>query len=185
MLTSQEISLAHGIAVGAHAGQLDKIKAPYIEHPEMVASLVQLLPDFTAADPSTQEAAVCAAWLYDVIEDTPVTADELAAAGLSPEVVAAVVALTRTPDVQPDDYYAAIRVQPVAKLVKTADLASNLAPERVAQLDTATRERLAKRYSHALEELRVDRSVITALHEAASAQPTPPGTTGGGASIPL
>ena len=42
MLMSPEIALARGIATSAHRGQVDKIKAPYIEHPAMVAGLVQL-----------------------------------------------------------------------------------------------------------------------------------------------
>ena len=39
-------------------------------------------------------------------------------------------------------------------------------PERVAHLDDSTRDRLGAKYAHALEQLGVDRSVITALHEA-------------------
>lgn len=135
-----QIQLARNIATSAHKGQLDKIKVPYIEHPAMVAHLVQLLPDFATVDPATREAAICAAWLHDVIEDTPVTADSLEAVGFSGDVVRAVVALTRTVHVAPDDYYTRIRSGTVAKLVKTADIASNLSPERVAQLDPVTRE---------------------------------------------
>ena len=88
--------------------------------------------------------------------------------GLSPDVVTAVVALTRTRRVEPDEYYATIRNEPIAKLVKIADLASNLAPERVARLDAATRARLEVRYSHALDALAVERSVITKLHQETS-----------------
>ena len=52
----------------------------------------------------------------------------------------------------------------MALLVKTADLGSNLAPERVAQLDAATRERLERKYTHALAQLNVPRTTIDALH---------------------
>ena len=160
----QLIDTARGIAETAHTGQVDKIGAPYIQHPAMVADLVQRLPGYLDADPDTRQDAVVAAWLHDVIEDTPTTADDLRGAGLSDRSVDAVVALTRTKDVPPDDYYATITAQPVALLVKTADLASNLAPDRVAQLDDATRTRLEAKYTKALAQLGVSRDTITALH---------------------
>ena len=47
MLSSQ-VERAKSIATRAHEGQTDKIGAPYIEHPEMVASFVQGLPGFAA-----------------------------------------------------------------------------------------------------------------------------------------
>lgn len=130
-MTSNIIDNARRIAERAHEGQ-DKIGAPYIQHPEMVADLVQRLPAFVTADADTQQDAIVAAWLHDVIEDTPITVDDLLSSGVPVRAVDAVVALTRTDAVAPDDYYAAISAKPVALLVKTADLASNLAPERVA-----------------------------------------------------
>lgn len=166
-MASPEIDTARDIAERAHRDQIDKIGEPYIQHPQMVASLVQRLPWFRDAGERTQLDAVAAAWLHDVIEDTGETATSLKTAGISECVVAAVVALTRTDDVADDDYYANIDRQPLARLVKIADVASNLAPERVARLTDATRERLAARYAHALSQLHVDRSVITDLHAAA------------------
>ena len=134
----------------------------------MVAALVQALPGFGTADAAVQEDAVVAAWLHDVVEDTDETAETLRADGISERAVEAVVALTRTDEVPADDYYATIATLPVALLVKTADVASNLAPERVAQLDEVTRKRLATKYEHALAVLGVERSVITTLHESRS-----------------
>ena len=159
-----QVDVARRIATRAHQGQLDKIGVAYIEHPAMVASFVQALPVFAAADPETQSDAVAAAWLHDVLEDTDESVETLVAAGISERAVSTVTALTRTDEVAPDDYYALIRALPVARMVKTADIASNLAPERVAQLDEHTRVRLARKYAHALEALGVDREVITALH---------------------
>lgn len=105
-----------------------------------------------------------AAWLHDVVEDTDETAASLRDAGIPARAVEAVVALTRTDAVAPDNYYAVFRTLPVARLVKTADLASNLAPERVAQLDGPTRRRLAEKYEHALAVLGVDRTVLNTVH---------------------
>ena len=170
MSSLDQADVARRVATHAHEGQLDKIGAPYIEHTAMVASFVQALPGFAALDERAQSDAVAAAWLHDVIEDTDETAESLRAAGISTGAVSAVVALTRTAAVADDDYYAGIAALPVALLVKTADLASNLAPERVAELDEHTRLRLARRYAHALAALGVDRSVITALHDGRSVQ---------------
>ena len=164
MSSSHQVEVARRIATRAHEGQVDKIGVAYIEHPAMVASLVQALPVFAAADPQTQSDAVAAAWLHDVLEDTDETVETLLAAGITERTVSTVTALTRTDEVAPDEYYALIRALPVARMVKTADVASNLAPERVARLDEHTRVRLARKYAHALESLGVDRSVIDALH---------------------
>lgn len=163
-LPSPLIRVATGLAQRAHRGQRDKIGDPYIEHPAMVAGLVQHLPDYAAADEETQAAAVCAAWLHDTIEDTDETSETLSQAGMPQPVICAVLALTRQADLPDDDYYAAIRRDPIATLVKIADVASNLAPHRTARLAEPIRTRLETKYSHALARLDVDRSVIDDLH---------------------
>lgn len=156
--------VAYRIAADAHAGQTDKIGAPYIEHPAMVVGLAKRLPGFKVADHDTHDDIIAAAWLRDVIEDTEVKSRDLQRAGRRDRVVDAVVALTRRKDVPGADYYAHIRTLPVALLVKTADIAANLLPDRVALLDEATRVELTAKYAKALDELRVDREIITALH---------------------
>ena len=170
-MSSRQIEIARNIANRAHAGQFDKLRVPYIQHPEMVARYVQQLPDFADGDEETREAAVCAAWLHDVIEDTTETRESLAAAGVSSEVMATVVALTRTTKAGDDAYYRHIREVPVALLVKTADIAHNRQPDRVAKLDDETRERLKLKYDHALEVLGIDPKVITELHTVGSGRP--------------
>ncbi len=165
MSSLDQVEAARRLATRAHEGQLDKIGVPYIEHPATVAAYVQALPDFATLDERAQSDAVAAAWLHDVLEDTDETVESLRAAGISGSAISAVIILTRTAVVPDDDYYAGIAMLPVALLVKTADLASNLAPERVAQLDEHTRARLARKYAHALEVLGIDRAVITALHD--------------------
>ena len=158
-----QVEIARIIATRAHEGQLDKIGAPYILHPQMVAASVQSLPAFAESDDQTQQDVLAAAWLHDVVEDTAETPQSLRAQGISDRAVEAVVALTRNTEIPPDDYYATIKAVPIALMVKTADLASNLAPERVAELDDESREWFAKKYGHALEQLGVDRSVIDTL----------------------
>src|SRR5699024_8012494 len=101
--------------------------------------------------PGAPPTAVAAAWLHDVIEDTSWTADALLTEGFPAEVVDAVVALTRTPDVPSDAYYRAIREQGgIALMVKHADIADNTDPVRVAALEPELAARLADKYAHAL-----------------------------------
>lgn len=133
--------LAERIAVTAHEGQFDKAGRPYIAHPARVAARV-------AGD----ELAVVAAWLHDVVEDTDVTLADLERT-FPPEVIVAVDALTRRSGETPADYYARVRQVPLALTVKLADLADNSDPQRLAQLDTATRERLTAKYDRARAEL--------------------------------
>ena len=135
------VATAEAIATKAHAGQVDKSGADYIEHPRGVAAQF---------DPVTQPNECAAAWMHDVLEDTDVTADDLRQAGIPFEVIDAVRLLTKNPaEPNLDDYYARIKANPLALAVKAADIANNTDPVRVAQLDPAARERLAAKYQSA------------------------------------
>ncbi|SFR83289.1 hypothetical protein SAMN05428970_2775 [Agromyces sp. CF514] len=135
-----QIGLAQGIAFVAHRGQTDQLGAEYIDHPGRVAETF---------DPVTQSVEVAVAWLHDVLEDTDLSAQRLREAGVSPEVIAAVQLLTRTPDVPEADYYARIRTNAVARSVKLADIADNSAPWRLRKLDHETQARLTEKYEKA------------------------------------
>lgn len=110
---SKLIKLAYEIAEKAHRGQLDKAGRPYIEHPLAVAASVD------------GEDAKVTALLHDVMEDTPITADELAAAGLPPHIVEALVLLTHRSSDSYDDYIQRLRSNRLAVRVKLADLRHN------------------------------------------------------------
>lgn len=139
-------ALADSIAAAAHDGQLDKAGSPYIGHVRRVASYV---------DPS-DEYAIAAALLHDTIEDTPITAADLAAAGMPAEVVAAVQVLTRHNASSPEDYYARIGHDPLAREVKLADLADNTDPRRLAVLMPQQRAKLTRKYHAAYQALDAD-----------------------------
>jgi hypothetical protein len=132
-----EVAAAKAIATIAHRSQADKIGVPYIEHPRRVAARLNH-PKHAAA-----------AWLHDVIEDCGITAENLAAAGISSEVIDAVVLLTRTEDNTGNGYYEAIRENPIALAVKLADIADNTDPERTARLEPEVRQRLTAKYENA------------------------------------
>ncbi|MBP1326612.1 (p)ppGpp synthase/HD superfamily hydrolase [Leucobacter exalbidus] len=135
---------AEAIATILHRGQADRNGDDYIEHPRRVAARF---------DPETDPLAHAAAWLHDTIEDCEVLPEDLRDAKIPHPVIDAVLFLTRRPGLADDDYYRAIRRDPIALRVKLADIDDNTDPVRTAQLDEATRERLARKYAHAREVL--------------------------------
>lgn len=109
------------IAVHAHAGQVDKAGQPYILHPLRVMFAVRSLHERMAAV------------LHDVVEDTPITLDDLGTEGFPAEVLDAIRALTKT---EGEARLAAARraaENPVAKVVKLADVTDNMDLSRISQ----------------------------------------------------
>ena len=100
------------IAYEAHHGQVDKGGIPYVFHP------------FHLAEQMTDEYTTCVALLHDVVEDTDVTLEQLAAI-FPKEVVDAIALMTHAPDVDYYEYVAALKENPIARAVKLADLTHN------------------------------------------------------------
>ena len=98
------VAVAKRLCDQAHAHQLDKAGKSYVEHPRRVASYV-------AAD---NIRAVAAALLHDVLEDTALTAADLADVGIPEDVIATVELLTRSFKVPNDEYYRRIAAHPDA-----------------------------------------------------------------------
>ena len=115
MNTSKQpmLELALSIATEAHKGQFDKAGVDYVEHPIYVASQVD----------SEEEKAV--ALLHDVIEDSSVTAEELLNAGLPETVVTAVQILSKKKGQDYQTYLKTVKSNPLARVVKLADLKHN------------------------------------------------------------
>ncbi|MEF9974666.1 MAG: hypothetical protein RR893_12165 [Clostridia bacterium] len=82
MIYSQRVKKATCIASRAHAGQYDKAGYPYIHH------------SLHLAESMTDEASTCSVILHDVIENTPITIDELRAEGIREDVLTALLLLT-------------------------------------------------------------------------------------------
>ena len=89
-----------------HADQYDKLGDPYVEHLRRVAQRLRTDTEKTVA------------WLHDILEDTDMTADDLAAAGFPDEVVEAVIALTKREGETYEDFIRRAAVHPVADRVK-------------------------------------------------------------------
>ena len=104
-------------AYNAHHGQLDYNGIPFIFHPLHLAEAMD------------DEISCCAALLHDVVEDTPLTLEDLRRE--FPEEVVEVVALLTHEDsaeYNNTDYFSyieKIKTHPIAKKVKLADIAHN------------------------------------------------------------
>ncbi|MGG4264845.1 HD domain-containing protein [Peribacillus simplex] len=126
------VKIAHEIAKKAHAGQVDKAGVNYIKHPETVASFV---------DTPEQKAA---AYLHDVLEDTEVTADDLRSAGIPERVIEAVQVLTKDRNTPYFDYLSKVKTNPIARVVKLADLKHNSDRSRLVKIAANDLKRLEK-----------------------------------------
>ena len=108
------LSLAIKIATEAHDGQEDKGGAPYILHPLRVMAAVN--------DPRERIAAV----LHDVAEDCPDwPLVRLREQPFSGAVLDALDALTRRPGEDYWDFIDRCKADPIARVVKLADLKDN------------------------------------------------------------
>ena len=123
---------AVSIAARAHGGQKDKAGAPYLLHPLRMMMRMDT------------EAAMMAAVLHDVVEDTEWTLERLREAGFSDEVLEAVDCLThREGEIYPQ-FVERVRTNPIARQVKIADLEDNMNVRRMNRLGPKDLERLEK-----------------------------------------
>ncbi len=143
METSPEDMVQHADAIAerAHEGQTDKGDMPYVDHPRRVAKRLD--------DPTEKVVAL----LHDVLEDSKIISEHELRETFGNEVADAVVALTKVEGRPLDEYYEGVRENELARRVKLADIADNLDPDRVKMLDPIEANRLAAKYSTALEAL--------------------------------
>lgn len=134
------------LAREAHAGQRDKVGRDYFE--------AHVLP-IAAGSSLFGEIAEQAAILHDVLEDTELTAADLLARGVSPEVVSAVDSVTRRTDEPYIDFITRAARHPVGKLVKLVDNAWNILsnPELAKHDPELARRLLEERYLPARDRL--------------------------------
>lgn len=112
MIYTANTKKAIKIAFAAHQGQLDKAGLPYILHPIHLAEQME-----------TEETCIVAL-LHDTVEDTYVTFEELEKE-FSEEVIEALKLLTHNKTIPYMDYVEKIKSNPIAKVVKLADLKHN------------------------------------------------------------
>ena len=129
------------IAYAAHHGQVDKSGLPYIFHPYHLAEQME------------DEYTVCIALLHDVMEDTDVTREALAAEFPS-EIMDALDLLNHEKSVPYLEYVEKIKTNPLARIVKLADLTHNTDKTRLPEGDPSVQHRWEEKYRRAFEILK-------------------------------
>lgn len=153
METFKTLPDAIALAEFAHRNQVDHAGFPYIEHPKRVLAGVQA----QGGRPFVQIAAI----LHDVTEDTAFTTQMLLDLGFSPAAVNLVELLDKNSQkdwhgkIHLDDYYAKIRENPDALMIKKADISDNMLEWRRSYLPQERQDRLAAKYRKALDALGV------------------------------
>lgn len=120
------------IAVRAHENQKDRYGQPYILHPIRVMMSVD----------SAEEKVV--AILHDVIEDSDLMLTDLRKEGFSPEIIAAVDAITKRDGEEYFRYIHRVGANQLARGVKLADLTDNMDLKRIDNLTEKDQKRLAR-----------------------------------------
>ena len=165
--TGDPIQIARYISHQVHAAQLDKGNNAYIGHPSRVAALSQEVPGFDLLNKEDQSSVVQAAWLHDVLEDSGdngfplVLSSDLYGWGISRAAVFAAENLSRENSLMrhlglkrdKDEYYEFINQDPLARMVKIADLADNSNLQRVELLKTLGVAINPEKYPHAIQSL--------------------------------
>lgn len=124
------IEKAVEIAARAHAGDVDKAGNPYLFHP------LRLM--FAVEQPFEKMAAV----LHDVVEDTPITLEDLQAEGFDPQVLSAIEALTKRPGESRLEAAARAASNNITRVVKLADVTDNMDLSRISEPKDKDFERL-------------------------------------------
>ena len=101
------------ICFNAHINQVDKTGLPYVFHP------------FHLAEQMNSEDEVCVALLHDTVEDTDITFEDLINEGFNDNIISALKLLTHNDDTPYMDYIYKIKTNPLARIVKLADLYHN------------------------------------------------------------
>ena len=114
-----DLQRALEIAVESHKNQKQKDGSPYAFHPIRLSLSLE-----------TEERKIVAL-LHDVVEDTDWTFDDLVGEGFSDRVIEALRLLTHTDGSPYEDYIERIASNPLASVVKKADLADNMDFKRI------------------------------------------------------
>jgi hypothetical protein len=129
------------LAIEQQGEQTDKSGQPYIFH---------LLRVMLAVKEHGEEHMIVGV-LHDLLEDTYFPAMYLPPRGYSDAVCRALNAITKRDDEPYDDYLLRVELNPIAKVVKLADLRDNLG--RLEKLSEADQARLRPKYEAAIKRL--------------------------------
>ena len=132
MIYNATTKMAMKLCFAAHKDQTDKSGIPYVFHPIHLAEQMK------------DEDTTVVALLHDVVEDTDYTLEDLAAMGFNDRVIAAIKVMTHDKRVPYMDYIAEIKKDPIARVVKMADLRHNGDITRMDHVDEKALDRVEK-----------------------------------------
>lgn len=143
MIYTKMTKAALKLCFEAHREQLDKSGIPYVFHP------------FHLAEQMKDEKTTVVALLHDVVEDTDITLDDIRRMGFDDDVISAIAVMTHAEGVPYMEYVAQIKKNPIARIVKLADLRHN---SDITRLDAVTPrdEKRLKKYAAAIALLEDD-----------------------------
>lgn len=121
---------AISLAAKQHEGQVDKANAPYILHPLRVMLNV----------PTIEHKIV--AVLHDILEDTETMIEDLYQFGFQEHIIDAIVALTKKQGETRLEAAQRARQNPIARVVKLADINDNMDLSRIQSPTVKDFERL-------------------------------------------
>ena len=158
---NEKIACAYEIASKAHEGQLDKGGHPYLEHPIAVANIACEIYDADYSNDNahnsnegdnifSRDDLIIVALLHDTLEDAELTVEELSNE-FEISIVDAIESLTRRSGEPYMEYVARAKDNPIARLVKIADLKHNSDLNRVPSPTHDDKERIELKYKPALE----------------------------------
>lgn len=135
LIYTEKTKLALKICFDAHKEQVDKSGVPYVFHP------------FHLAEQMETEETVIVALLHDVVEDCDVTVEQLTALGFDKTVTDAIKLLTHGSGLSDEEYLRYVKIikeNPVARMVKLADLRHNSDITRLDKVDEKALKRRNK-----------------------------------------
>lgn len=108
------LELAIKVATKAHESHLDKDGKPHILYLQTLAASLDNIENKIVA------------YLYDIIEDTEITLDDLEKMGFTYRIVNSIRILTKSDDISYDDYLKSVKKDSNAWHVKMADIKHNI-----------------------------------------------------------
>lgn len=134
MVNTKLTRKAMKIAYNAHLNQVDKSGVPYIYHPIHLAEQMDT------------EIECIVALLHDVVEDTDITFEQLEKE-FPRKVIEVLKLLTHDKNIDYMEYVKNLKVNPIAKKVKIADIKHNSDEtrlEKITEKDVARRDKYKK-----------------------------------------
>ena len=138
MIYTQMTKEAMKLCYDAHKDQVDKSGLPYVFHPIHLAEQME------------DEETTIVSLLHDVVEDSNYTFKDLEVMGFSERILAALKLLTHEKGVSYMEYIAKIKEDPIARIIKLADLAHNSDLSRLDEVDEKAIRRATK-YAKAIQ----------------------------------